>query len=168
MLQIYTGNGKGKTTAAIGLAIRFLGHTKRVCLIQFMKKNFSYGEIKFLQQIENIDVFQFGTPDLIDKKNPKEIDFQEADKGIAKAKKILEDAKYDLVILDELNVALDFGLLNLEKVIPIIKKYKNIELVITGRYARPELIELADLVTEMKEIKHYYTNGVIAAKGREF
>ena len=168
MLQIYTGNGKGKTTAAIGLAIRFLGHKKKVCLIQFMKKNFSYGEIKFLEQTENIDIFQFGTPDLIDKKNPKEIDFQEADKGITKAREVLLSAKYDLVILDELNVALYFDLLDLRKVLPIIKKNKNTELVITGRYACQELIELADLVTEMKEIKHYYTNGVKAIQGREF
>lgn len=168
MLQIYTGNGKGKTTAAIGLAIRYLGHNKRVCLIQFMKKNIKYGEIVFLNKIENIDVFQFGTPEFVDKKNPKPIDIKEAEKGIKKAKEVLSSQKYDLIILDELNVALDFKLLELTKVLSLLDDVKDQEVVITGRYAPPELIERADLVTEMREIKHYYQKGIGAREGTEY
>ncbi|MCD6102314.1 MAG: cob(I)yrinic acid a,c-diamide adenosyltransferase, partial [Candidatus Cloacimonetes bacterium] len=159
MLQIYTGNGKGKTTAAIGLAIRHLGHNKKVCLIQFMKKNFKYGEIVFLNKIKNVDVFQFGTPEFVNKRNPKPIDFKEAEKGLKKAKEVLKSKKYDLIILDELNVALDFNLLELSKVLSLLDDIKNEEVVITGRYAHPELVAKADLVTEMREVKHYYKKG---------
>ena len=106
MLHIYTGNGKGKTTASLGLATRFLGHQKKVCIIQFMKNNIEYGEITFLETIPNIDIIQFGTPDFVDKKNPKKIDIDEAVIGFQKAKEVILSKKYDLVILDELNVYL--------------------------------------------------------------
>ncbi|MEA3476443.1 MAG: cob(I)yrinic acid a,c-diamide adenosyltransferase [Candidatus Cloacimonadota bacterium] len=168
MLQIYTGNGKGKTTAAIGLAIRYLGHNKKVCLIQFMKKNFKYGEIVFLSKIKNVDVFQFGTPEFVNKINPKPIDFEEAEKGLKKAKEVLKSKKYDLIILDELNVALDFNLLELSKVLSLLDEIKNEEVVITGRYAPPELVAKADLVTEMREVKHYYKKGIGAREGNEY
>ncbi|MBN2018565.1 MAG: cob(I)yrinic acid a,c-diamide adenosyltransferase, partial [Candidatus Cloacimonetes bacterium] len=102
MLHIYTGNGKGKTTASLGLATRFLGHHKKVCLIQFMKKNVEYGEITFFKDIPNIDIFQFGTPDFVDKKNPKPIDIEEAVQGFKKAKEVIISKEHDLVILDEL------------------------------------------------------------------
>ena len=169
MLHIYTGNGKGKTTASIGLATRFLGHNKKVCIIQFMKKNVEYGEITFFETIPNIDIIQFGTPDFVDKNNPKKIDIEEAVIGFQKAKEIILSKKYDLVILDELNVALDFELVGLEEVFSFIKKHKDdLELVITGRSAPPELLEVADLVTEMKEIKHYYQKDISAREGTEY
>jgi cob(I)alamin adenosyltransferase len=168
MLQIYTGNGKGKTTAAIGLAIRHLGYNKKVCLIQFMKKNLKYGEIVFLNKIKNIDIFQFGTQEFVDKENPKPVDIQEAEKGLKKAEEALKSKKYDLIILDELNVALDFNLLELSKVLALLDDIKDQEVVITGRYAPPELIARADLVTGMKEIKHYYKEGVEAREGIEY
>jgi len=169
MLHIYTGNGKGKTTASLGLVTRFLGHQKKVCIIQFMKKNVEYGEITFFETIPNIDIIQFGTPDFVDKKQPKQIDIDEAVKGFQKAKEVILSKKYDLVILDELNVALDFELVSLEEVLPFIKEHKDeLELVITGRYAPEELIEIADLVTEMKEIKHYLANGISACEGTEY
>ncbi|MBC8383670.1 MAG: cob(I)yrinic acid a,c-diamide adenosyltransferase [Candidatus Cloacimonetes bacterium] len=169
MLQIYTGNGKGKTTASLGLATRFLGHHKNVCIIQFMKKNIEYGEITFFEKIPNIDIIQFGTPDFVDKKQPKQIDIDEAVKGFEKAKEIILSKKYDMVILDELNVALDFDLVSLEEVLPFIKENKDeLELVITGRYAPEELLEIADLVTEMKEIKHYFANDISAREGTEY
>ena len=169
MLQIYTGNGKGKTTASLGLATRFLGHHKNVCIIQFMKKNIEYGEITFFEKIPNIDIIQFGTPDFVDKKQPKQIDIDEAVKGFEKAKEVILSKKYDMVILDELNVALDFDLVSLEEVLPFIKENKDeLELVITGRYAPEELLEIADLVTEMKEIKHYFANDISAREGTEY
>ena len=169
MLHIYTGNGKGKTTAALGLAARFLGHHKNVCIIQFMKKNIEYGEITFFETIPNIDIIQFGTPDFVDKKNPKKIDINEAVKGFQKAKEIILSKKYDLIILDELNVALDFDLVSLEEVLPFINEHKDgLEIVITGRYAPAELLEIADLITEMKEIKHYYQKDISAREGTEY
>jgi len=169
MLHIYTGNGKGKTTASLGLATRFLGHKKKVCIIQFMKKNIEYGEITFFEYIPNIDIIQFGTPDFVDKKNPKKIDIEEAVKGFDKAKEVILSNKYDLVILDELNVALNFDLVSLEEVLPFIKVHKDkLELVITGRYASEELIEIADLVTNMEEIKHYYQKDIFAREGTEY
>jgi len=169
MLHIYTGNGKGKTTASLGLATRFLGHQKKVCIIQFMKKNVEYGEITFFQNIPNVDITQFGTPDFVDKKNPKPIDIEEAVKGFQKAKEVILSGEYDLVILDELNVALDFDLVSLEEILPFIKDHKDeLELVITGRCASEELIEIADLVTDMEEIKHYYQMDIPARKGTEY
>ena len=169
MLQIYTGNGKGKTTASLGLATRFLGHNKKICIIQFMKKNIEYGEITFFENIPNIDIIQFGTPDFVDKKNPKKIDLEEAVKGFHKAKEVILSKKYDLIILDELNVALDFELISPEEVLPFIKEHKDdLEIVTTGRYASEELIEIADLVTDMEEIKHYYQKDFSAREGTEY
>jgi cob(I)alamin adenosyltransferase len=168
MIHIYTGNGKGKTTAALGLIIRTLGNSKRVCLIQFMKKNFVYGEIKFLGKQNNIDVFQFGTDQLIDPNNPDEIDFEEAKAGYEKAKEVLNSNKYDLIVIDEINVAIKWKLLPLEKQLELMDIKTDAEVVMTGRYASPEVIKKANLVTEMLEIKHYYKEGVQAREGVEF
>jgi len=168
MIQIYTGNGKGKTTAALGLIIRALGNGKKVCLIQFMKKNFVYGEIKFLEKQNNIDVFQFGTDQLIDPNNPDEIDFKEAELGYKKAKEILNSSKYDLIVIDEINVVIKWKLIPLEKQLKLMDIKTDAEVVMTGRYANTEVIKKADLVTEMLEIKHYYSEGVQARKGIEF
>jgi cob(I)alamin adenosyltransferase len=168
MIHIYTGNGKGKTTAALGLIIRSLGNGEKVCLIQFMKKNFVYGEIKFLEKQPGIDIFQFGTDQLIDPDNPDEIDFKEAEAGYRKAKEVLQSEKYDLVVIDEINVAVEWKLLLLKKQIELMEIETSSEVVMTGRYASEEVITGADLVTEMKEIKHYFKNGVQARKGVEF
>ena len=168
MVHIYTGNGKGKTTAALGLIIRALGNGKKVCLIQFMKKNFVYGEIKFLEKQPGIDIFQFGTDQLIDPNNPDEIDFKEAEAGYRKSKEVLQSEKYDLVVIDEINVAVEWKLLLLKKQIELMEIETSSEVVMTGRYASDKVIAGADLVTEMKEIKHYFKNGVQARKGVEF
>ena len=168
MIQIYTGNGKGKTTASLGLIIRALGRNHKVCLIQFMKKNYEYGEIQFLSKQDNLDIFQFGTDKLIDQNNPSEIDFQEAEKGFKKAIESISSNKYDLIVIDEINVAVSWKLLPKEKQLEIFKLDTKSEIVMTGRYALPEVMEKADLVTEMKEIKHYYNIGVNARKGIEF
>ena len=168
MIHIYTGNGKGKTTASLGLIIRALGNEKKVCLIQFMKKNYVYGEIKFLEKQQNIDIFQFGTDQLIDPNNPDKIDFVEAEAGYEKAKEILKSDKYDLVVIDEINVAVEWKLIPLEKQLELLNIKTDAEVVMTGRYAKKEIIEMADLVTEMKEIKHYFSKGIQARKGVEF
>ncbi|MCD4796483.1 MAG: cob(I)yrinic acid a,c-diamide adenosyltransferase [Candidatus Cloacimonetes bacterium] len=168
MIHIYTGNGKGKTTAALGLIIRAIGNGKRVCLIQFMKKNFEYGEIKFLENVSGIDIFQFGTDQLIDPNNPDEIDFKEAESGYKKVREALNSGKYDLIVIDEINVAVKWKLLPLEKQLELMDIKTDAEVVMTGRYASPEIIKRADLVTEMLEIKHYFNEGVQARKGVEF
>lgn len=168
MIQIYTGNGKGKTTASLGLISRSLGRGNRVCLIQFMKKNYEYGEISFLEKQKNIDIFQFGTPNLVDPDNPDEIDFSEAALAYDKVIHVLESERYDLVVIDEINVAVAWKLLPLEKQLEIFKYREKCEIIMTGRYADKKVITQADLVTEMKEIKHYFNSGTLARKGVEF
>ncbi len=166
-IHIYTGNGKGKTTAAIGLAIRALGAGFKVFLGQFLKSG-EYSEIKALHKFEpNIQIYQFGKGCFIRKK-PSLEDYESAKKGWEICLKAIYSKKFDLLIFDELNLALYFGLLDKKEIIKVLKdKPPQIEIVITGRYAPEELIELADLVTEMKEIKHYYKKGVIARIGIE-
>ncbi len=168
MIQIYTGNGKGKTTAALGLIIRALGHRKKVCLIQFMKKNFEYGEIKFLSDQDDLDIFKFGTAQLINPEKPDQIDFDEAEKAYQKCKEVIASGKYDLIVIDEINVAVSWKLLPLEKQLQLLEIPIEAEIVMTGRYADEKIIKKADLVTEMKEVKHYYQKGVEARKGIEF
>jgi cob(I)alamin adenosyltransferase len=167
LLQIYTGKGKGKTTASLGLAMRAAGHNFKVAVIHFMKI-WDYGEVKSLQML-NIDLFRYGTTELIDPQNPSPIDYDEADRALQKAKELMEKGKYDILILDEINVALDFHLIPLKKVIELLdKKPETLELVLTGRNCPQELIERADLVSFIDEIKHPYQAGIEARKGIEF
>lgn len=168
-IHVYTGTGKGKTTAALGLALRSWGHGKRVCIIQFMKGNEDYGEHKaslklgkdFLIRHFGRGVFIIDKPTTEDKKLAK--------KGLDFAKKILSSNKYDLIVLDEINCALHWGLLSNKDVRGLLEiKPANLELVLTGRYAPQWLIKKADLVTEMKERKHYFKKGVKARLGIEY
>ncbi len=168
MVHVYTGNGKGKTTASFGVAIRMLGHGKKVCLIQFMKKNYEYGEINFFSKIDNIDVFQYGSDKLVEPGKPSRHDIQEAHDAMAKVMDVISGDRYDLVIADEINVAVAWGLLSLEEQKKVFQINDKPELIMTGRAAHPDIIEQADLVTEMKELKHYYQAGIIARKGIEF
>ena len=168
MIQIYTGNGKGKTTASLGLIVRALGRDKKVCLIQFMKKNYEYGEIQFLKKQENIDIFQFGTDKLIDPKNPSDIDYKEAELAYKKAKEVILSQKYDLIVIDEINIAVSWKLLPLERQLELMEIKTDSEIVMTGRYADKRVVMKADLVTEMLEIKHYYQKGVSARIGIEY
>ncbi len=166
MLQIYTGNGKGKTTAAFGLAFRAHGRGKKVAIIQFVKPNES-GEFKVAKSL-GILIAHYGYPGFIIKE-PRTQDYEQAKIAWERAKEIIQSEKYDIVILDELNIAFFYKLLNVHDVIDFIKNYKEkMEIVVTGRYAPQEIIDLADLVTEMKEIKHYYVKGVNAREGIEF
>ena len=169
MIHVYTGDGKGKTTSSIGLGVRAAGHGFKVYMIQFMKGQINYGELETTKLIPNFEIRQFGRPDFVDKNNPEEIDIQLAKEGLAHAKEIVTAGEVDMLILDEVNVAVEWGLFSYREIIDIIKnKPKNMELVLTGRHAPREFIELADTVTEMKEIKHPYMEGITARKGIEF
>jgi cob(I)alamin adenosyltransferase len=168
LIQVYTGNGKGKTTAALGQALRAAGRNKKVLIVQFMKK-WDYGELHSLKQIPQITIKTFGTKDFVYKGRAKEIDYQEARKALEEGIRGARSGKYDMVIFDELNVAVDFGLIKIEEVINFLKeKPEEVEVIITGRNATSELIDLADLVTEMQEIKHPFQKGIKARIGIEY
>ena len=167
MLQIYTGNGKGKTTAALGLGIRAAMAGKKVFMGQFIK-GMEYSELKIVDYIENIEIQQFGRDCFIEKE-PEIEDIRIAKDGLKICEEIIVEGNYDLIILDELNVALFYKLFTVEEVIDVLNKgNENLEIIITGRYAPEKLIEMADLVTEMVEVKHYYNEGVEAREGIEF
>jgi cob(I)alamin adenosyltransferase len=168
-VQIYTGNGKGKSTAAIGQAVRAAGFDLKTYILQFMKE-FPYNELNSLKHLsEWITIEQFGGDEFVYKKElPGKSDLITARKGLQAATENMLSGDYDLVILDESIVAVYFKLIKTEDLIDIInKKPPNVELILTGRYCPDELIELADLVTEMKEIKHYYQEGIKSRRGIE-
>ena len=166
-VQVYTGDGKGKTTAAFGLALRAAGYGLRVFIAQFVKGG-QYSEIKAMEKLkDNITVKQYGRGFFIRKK-PGDEDVKAAEVGLTEIKELSASGKYDLVILDEINIAVYFKLLSVEDILDLIDlKPDDVELVLTGRRVDPKVIERADLVTEMREIKHYYKNGVVARKGIE-
>jgi cob(I)alamin adenosyltransferase len=168
MIQIYTGKGKGKTTAALGLALRAVGNGLKVIMIQFMKGR-ECGEIKAAKILQNFKIEQYGRCEFVNPKDIKKCDYEWAEKGIKRAKEVIQSQKYDIVILDEINVALKYGIINLTDIIEIIKKRPaGIELILTGRDMPTELISYADLITEMREVKHYSKKGVSARKGIEY
>jgi cob(I)alamin adenosyltransferase len=168
LVQIYTGDGKGKTTAALGLVLRACGQGARVAIVQFMKGWDRYGELKSVQLLPNVTLVQTGRPDYVYRGKEIRKDYDEAERGLAEAKHFIA-AGVDLLILDEINVALDYGLLKLEDVVGLVKtKPCDMELVLTGRNATKELLDLADLVTEMREVKHPYRKGVKARRGVEY
>ncbi len=166
-IQIYTGNGKGKTTAAIGLSIRASGSKKRTYIGQFMKGQ-EYSELNALQGNPYIDIEQFGIGKCIRKEEVNDEYIAKTKKALGKCKDIIINGSYDIVILDEINCAIWFGLAEEKDVLDIIdQKPENLELILTGRYASQALIDRAHLVTEMKCIKHYYDIGVDARIGIE-
>ena len=168
LIQVYTGDGKGKTTAALGLALRAAGRNMKVLIVQFMKK-WDYGELHSVKLIPNITLETFGTKEFIYKGKAKKIDYEEAEKAFSFGSEGMQSGNYDIVIFDELNMALYYELLDLKEVIQKIKgKPDSVEVVITGRRAPKEIIEIADLVTEMKEIKHPYQKGIEARRGIEY
>lgn len=166
-VQVYTGNGKGKTTAALGLSIRAAGAGLSVYILQFMKSG-DYSEIKALKKFsQNITVEQFGTGRFI-KAEPAPEEIKAARKGLAKADRIVKAGRHDVVILDEANVAVYCRLFSIDELMSIVRsRPDHVELVITGRSADEKLIEAAGLVTEMREIKHYFAQGVPARIGIE-
>lgn len=169
LVQVYTGNGKGKTSAAFGIALRAIGRGLKVYIIQFIKGGFNYGELYMIDKLPNLELKAFGRGKFITEKPPEKEDIKLAEEALQLAEKIVESGEYDIVILDEINVALNLELISLEKVLELIKsKPKHVELVLTGRYAPNEIIEVADLVTEMKEVKHPFNKGYEARKGIEY
>mgnify|MGYP000464291737 CR=1 FL=1 len=164
-VHVYTGNGKGKTTAAIGLGVRAAGAGLRVIMIQFMKGR-RYSELDALHHLPNFTVVQFGRDEFVSKEKPEQVDINLANKGLRYAQEVIQSNTYDLVILDEVNVALDYQLIPLQDVLELIsKKPTELELVCTGRYAPAELVKDADIVSEILEIKHPFQTGVVSRKG---
>ena len=169
LIQVYTGDGKGKTTAALGLALRAAGQGLAAYIVQFMKGWPHYGELQALKHQPNVTLVQFGRPDFVERDNPDPVDVRMAQDALQHALDIVSNGRYDLVVLDEINVALDYGLLSLDQVLALFDaKPPHVELVLTGRAAHPQIIERADLVTEMRSIKHPYDNGVIGRRGIEY
>ncbi len=167
-IHIYTGNGKGKTTAALGLAIRAIGAKKKVFFAQFVKGQ-AYSEVNTIQKyLPDITIKQYGL-DCFIYQEPTKADIDAARKGLEEVAKIIASGDYDVVVLDEANIAIYYQLFSVNELIDVLKnKAKHCEVVITGKYAHQDLIDFADLVTEMKEIKHYYQKGIAARKGIEY
>lgn len=173
LIIVFTGKGKGKTTSALGMALRASGHRKKILIVQLIKNYESYGELKFVKKFPaakiEIKTFGKGYVGIRGDKKPKEVHSQAAKKALEYAEKMIKSKKYFIVILDEINVALNLKLLKVEQIMTLIKsKPKDLHLVFTGRGAPKRIIQAADLVTEMKEIKHPYRKGILAQKGIEF
>ncbi len=166
-VQIYTGDGKGKTTAAFGLVLRASGHGKKSYIGQFMKGQI-YGEVLELKNNPNILIEQYGDEECVTYGDITKKHIELAREGLMKAEKKMLSGEFDVIVLDEINISIFFGLLTVEDVLNFLKKSPgNIEIILTGRNAPSELIDTADLVTEMKELKHYYHNGILARDGIE-
>lgn len=168
-IQVYTGNGKGKTTAALGLALRAAGHGLRTVIIQFMKGWIDYGEIGGVKMLTpHVEIHQCGRDTFVNPKNPDQVDLDLAKKGLSLAEEAMRSKQVDILILDEIICTVLFNLIEEEIILQLMKdKPVEMELVLTGRGATERMIEIADLVTEMKDIKHYYEEGVDARIGIE-
>ncbi|MDD5476064.1 MAG: cob(I)yrinic acid a,c-diamide adenosyltransferase [Syntrophales bacterium] len=170
LVLVYTGDGKGKTTAALGQALRSVGHGRKVLMIQFMKEK-KYGEVlaseKYLAG--SFTTIQCGLDSFVMKNNPAPVDIELARKGLSIAQNAISSGEYQMIILDEINIAMDFNLLPVEDVIEMIKaKPDKVDLVLTGRYAPDEIIALADMVSEVKEVKHHLSQGIKERAGIEY
>lgn len=168
-VQVYTGNGKGKTTAAIGQAIRAAGNDLRVGFVSFMK-NFPYGEVRILRNLApDITLKRFGNDGFVFKKEPPHRELiEEMQAGLKLAGDWLQNGQFDLLVLDEILVSIYFKLFTTEEVLELInRRPKTVELILTGRYCPEAILQVADLVTEMIEVKHYYQKGVTARAGIE-
>jgi len=169
MVQLFTGNGKGKTSAALGTVLRALGHGMKVFIVFFMKGNYPYGEFSTLSNLPNVDVASFGFRRRTDPANLKPEEIEQAKLALSTARQAMLSGNYDLVVLDEVNVAVNFKLIDVDEVVKLVNdKPPKVELILTGRYADARLIEMADLVTEMVKLKHPYDKGVKARKGIEY
>ena len=169
---VYTGKGKGKTTAALGIAIRAIGYSKKICMIQFIKGSWHYGEMNSSKRLEpefEMIAIGKGFVGIIDDKSSKEDHKKIAKEALRTSKEKIQSGKYDIVILDEINYALNLELISLNEVLDLIKsKPAKLDLVFTGNYAKDQIIEEADLVTEMREIKHPFQKGIKAKEGIDF
>jgi len=172
LVHVITGDGPGKTTSTLGLGIRAVGQGFRVYMIQFMKGTWDhevYGEVKFLRSVRSFQVKQFGRGEFVSKRRPEKVDLDLAAGGLRHARKVVERGLHDVVILDEILVALDYNLVPRRDVIALIRaKPKHVELILTGRNAPKRFQRLADYVVEIKEVKHPFQKGVPARRGVEF
>jgi len=169
LVQIFTGDGKGKTSAALGVVIRALGQGLRVCIVSFMKGDYPYGERRILSELPNVTMVSFGSLEFVDPTNVKPEEIEQARQALAAAREAILSGSYDLVVLDEVNVAVAWKLVELDEVIRLISdKPQNVELILTGRYADTKLVQMADLVTEMLKIKHPHDKGIMSRKGIDY
>jgi cob(I)alamin adenosyltransferase len=172
LLIVYTGNGKGKTTASLGMTIRALGYGWRICIIQFIKGSWKYGEMDGLKRLEpdvELNIMGEGFVGIIDDDKPIEQHLRAAERAYRTAIEKMKSGQYQLVILDELSVAVKLGLLSEDQLKELVaQKPESLHLVITGRDATAWLIDKADLVTEMREIKHPYQKGILAQQGVDY
>ncbi len=169
IVMVLTGDGKGKTTAALGQALRALGHGMAVFMVQFMKGK-KYGEVLAAEKyLPGFEIVRSGLDSFVMRGNPAPVDVELARKGLELAREAVHSGKYRMVILDEVNVALDFGLIPLSGVIELIQgKPASVDLVLTGRYAPEEIVDLSDMVSEVREIKHHYAKGIKEREGIEY
>lgn len=173
-IQVYTGNGKGKTTASLGLAMRALGRSWKVLIIMFTKGGNDYGELNSFRNLsqeisDNLTIIQAGMDRIVYEGNKSKEDATEISKGWEIAKKAIKNDEYNLIILDEANIAIDLGFIDIKEVIEVLKnKPQEMEIVLTGRNAKKEIVDIAHLVSEIKPIKHYWDTGVVARKGIEY
>ncbi len=166
--MLFTGNGKGKTTASLGAGMRAAGHGEKVCMIQFMKGRL-YGELTAVDKIDGFTIEQHGRDEFVDPEKPEAIDVELAGRGWRRAVEIVESDAVQMLILDEINIAVAFGLIPVKDVVALIGgRPEHMDIILTGRYAPDELLAMADTVTEMREIKHHYNSGVQSRKGIEY
>jgi cob(I)alamin adenosyltransferase len=172
LVIVYTGNGKGKTTAALGMALRAVGYEHKVCMLQFIKGSWHYGEMDSSKRLEpNFELIAIGKGfvGIMDDTSTKEEHEKYALEALKICKEKIFSGKYNIVILDEVNYAINLGLIDVDEIIKLIKeKPDELDLVLTGNHVKDEIIELADLVTEMKEVKHPFKSGIKAKKGIDF
>jgi cob(I)alamin adenosyltransferase len=169
LVQVFTGEGKGKTTAALGAVIRALGHGLRVYIVYFMKGDYPYGERNILSKLPNVTIASFGSLEFVDPVNVKPEEKEQARQALAATREAMLSGNYDLIVLDEINLAVVWKLVELDEVVRLITdKPQNVELILTGRQADTKLVQLADLVTEMLKIKHPYDKGIMGRKGIEY
>ncbi|MBD5403319.1 cob(I)yrinic acid a,c-diamide adenosyltransferase [bacterium] len=173
-IQVYTGDGKGKTTASLGLAMRALGRCWKVLIIMFTKGGDDYGELNSFRELsdnisDNLKIVQAGLDRIVYKDNQTESDTKAIKEGWELAKKAIQNHEYQLIILDEANIAIDIGILDVDDVVNTLKnKPDEMEIVLTGRNAHPKIIEIAHLVSKIEPVKHYWDTGIAARKGIEY
>lgn len=173
-IQVYTGDGKGKTTASLGLCMRALGRNWKVLLVMFTKGGDNYGELISFKKLspeinDNLTVVQAGLDRIVYSDNVNSSDETEIQKGWKVVKEAIRSNSYNLIIMDEANIAIDLGLIDLNEVLETLKnKPEEMEIVLTGRNAKPEIIEIAHLVSKIEPVKHYWDTGVVAREGIEY
>ncbi len=173
-IQVYTGNGKGKTTASLGLAMRALGRCWKVLIIMFTKGGNDYGELNSFRELSpeianNLKIVQAGLDRIVYENNKTQDDSEAIKKGWELAKQAIKNHEYQLIILDEANIAIDLGILDVDEVVNVLKnKPDEMEIVLTGRNANPKIIEIAHLVSKIEPVKHYWDTGIAARKGIEY